>query len=286
MTSQIFTINVKKIAVILLALVLFVPTTKSMANVMLTTDITSYTYYVEQIKVAQQELLAAQESIEKQTKILSQAKEQYKEATKLRSMIEGTYNYAAKTVSKLQKAQEAMENDSMAIVEFADEMLVSDDGEAWVSAKDVTDFIFQDPRKRNPNSSLTEFQSRQLETTINKYHARQRIIKKALNEAQTTQEGMKETYEEIKDITSQIDTATTLKQAADLNNVINAKILKAVQDLTKLVAQLGEANMIREYEGADEATTKKLKDEIKANKAKDSGNFLDAYIEEHGIDLN
>ncbi|MCP3943014.1 MAG: hypothetical protein GY710_16215, partial [Desulfobacteraceae bacterium] len=46
------------------------------------------------------------------------------------------------------------------------------------------------------------------------------------------------------------------------------------------------ANMIREYEGADEATTKKLKDEIKANKAKDSGNFLDAYIEEHGIDLN
>ncbi len=283
--------GIKKIIVILLSTLSIICPSVSFA-VFGVGDIVSdpgaYSYYVEQIEVATQKLEALQEQIKKQTAILSVAKEQYEQVIKLKNTLEGAYNYGVRTVAKLRKLQEEIGEDPVsAAMKYGDEYFSDSDAEAWVSAKDVTDFIFQDPRKKDKDLNLAEEQTRQIEILTNKYDMRQKMLESAIDEAEKIYEKLPDRYEAIGDIAAQIDQAETIKQSADINNTINTEILKSITDLTLLVAKLGEAKIALEYEGVDEEISKRIKAELESNEEKiDNYKPFEDYLNKKGINPN
>ncbi len=282
----------KMLSVALLVTLSFVVPSKSFAVFGvgdIVTDPGAYSYYVEQIEVATQELEKMQEQIKKQTEMLSVAKDQYDEVMKMKNTLMGAYNYTLKTIAKVRKLQEEIEEDPLsAAVKYGNKYMISDgEDKAWVSAKDVTDFMFQDPRKKDKLTPLTEAQKEAIQRELNKQQIRQKMLRSAMDRAEKVQEELGDRYKEIGEMAEEAKAAETLKQSADVNNKINLEVLKALHDLTLLTAQLGEAQAAIEYNGADDdEVAEELKKELEeTEKASKEYTPQKEYLDQQGINL-
>lgn len=238
------------------------------------TDPGSYTYYVEQIKVATKEL----ENLESQLKT---AKSALDETKKMRSLLEGTYNHAKGTVNDLKDLQEELKTDRSKLLEYATKWLSEEvqSGEKWIDPEDIIGKIFVDPRK-------TKDQNERVKDLNNKYHARHKTLEQAIVRAEQTYQEMPERYKKIEQIAVKIDTTEGTKEALDLNNQLLAEILKAINDLVALTSYIGEAEVMALYEGADDETKKTEEVQRKETKAASEAYSPQRdYIESTGINL-
>ena len=236
----------------------------------------SYAYYVEQIKVATDELKNLKEQLET-------AKSALDETKKMRSLLEGTYNYAKNTIEDLQNFRDTLSSDPSAMLDYAEDFLDMEisDGEDWISAEDLVKSIFSDPREK------AQDQIERLKSLSKKFFVRQKNLEQAITKAEDVHRNLPKKYEKIQEIAKKIDETESAKAALDLNNQLLAEILVAVTDLTNLMAYIGEAQAIVNYAGTDAEIQKQEADDL--NKTRDaSKRYIPQieYLEEQGVDLN
>jgi len=237
-------------------------------------DPTSYTYYVEQIKQATEQLENLQEQLET-------AKNIYGEVEDMRKQLIGAYDQATGMVNDLSNIREEIENNPTAMAKYAKKFLSHEMGDDdFVDPRVLIEGIFKDPR-------MPQEKVEKLKTLNEKYHARQKTLEDAITESEKTLNGMPERYELLEDLAGRIDSTPNVKAAMDLNNRILAEILKILTDHLALVAHIGEAQSIVNFDGATDEATAQREQEIEENIEKSSEYApLQEYLDANGIDTS
>lgn len=239
----------------------------------LVSDLKAYTYYVEQIKIAQEEY-------DKMLEELKVAEDTLAETQKMRSLLEGTYNHAVKTISELKKARQALKDDPSVLLEYAEMFLLTEagEGEEWINAQDIISEVFKDPRK------MAKSQIERLKELAEKFHVRQKKLEDAIIKAEKTNESMPDRYEAIEEIAKKIDTTENTKSAVDLSNQLLTEILKAINELISLTAHIGEAQMLVNFEGAEDEVLKQMEqDKAENEKLMDGYSPMQDYLDSKGL---
>ncbi len=233
----------------------------------------SYSYYVEQIKVATQEL----DNLKEQLKTAESALDETK---KMRGLLEGTYSHAKGTIDDLKRIQSDIKNNPSSMMKYAEKFLdaESQEGEEWINAEDIIGEVFTDPRK-------TDDQIERLKELNNKFHLRQKTLEQAIIEAEKTYQSMPKKYAQIENIAGKIDQAKSVKESMDINNQLLTEILRAITDLMSLTARIGEAQVIVNYVGSTDSETKEYKKDLDKNKSPSKLNYTvhDDQLEDAGI---
>ena len=250
------------------------------------TDPGAYSYFVEQIEKAEAQFQKMVEQVKVHTEVLSVAQKQYEEIIKVKMMLENTYNYAVRTVRKVVRIAEELEENPSAVLKYADKYLINNDAEGWADAEEMLDAVFKDPRKLK-ELDFPEFQKQALEEEITRYHIRQNLLRSALKKAEKTQADMGNRYRRIAELSEEAGKTENPKASQDLTNAILTEILAAIQDQTSLIAQLGEARAALSYNGIDEDATEEERQNLADNdKLKKDYLPMRDYLQEKGVNVN
>jgi len=232
----------------------------------------SYSYYVEQIKVATENFEKVKEQLETAQKALD-------EVQKTRQSLEGAYNHATGTIEDLQRIQKEISENPAAMLKYANKFMEKEGSGEWENAEDIIKEIFIDPRKID--NQIDRFKD------INKkYHLRQKNLEQAINEAEKVHASMPERYAAIEEMAKKIDSTENLKSSSDLGNQLLAEILKAINDLVSLTAYIGEAQAMVNFKGAEyEETVQAEKDLEAAQEASKGYQPQREYLDAQGVNL-
>lgn len=239
------------------------------------TDPGSYTYYVEQIKVATKKYKKIEEHAKTAKSVLDETK-------KLRGLLEGTFDHAIDTIDDLKDLQKEITEKPTELLKYAKNFLNKElkPGEDWINPEDIIGEIFVDPRK-------VEDHVERIKQLTRKFHLRQKILEQAILKAEEIHASMPKQYAKIEKIAKKSNEAGSTKEAMDINNQLLAEILKALTDLISLTGYIGKAQTMANFKGVDDSELKVVEENLNKTKAASKGYVPQKeFLDKHGIDLN
>jgi conjugal transfer/entry exclusion protein len=201
-------------------------------------DPTSYTYYAEQIKTAQEAYANAKEH-------LQTALEAKDIADKTRSNLEGTYRRAQQALSDFKSMREQLENDP---ARFAVKMI--EDRRDLSDVKNDTARKVQsvfDPVKSSMDdinelagndASGNEWSSDWISVKAAQKKVVQEELQRAIVDAEVAESLTASQLKNIEDLASKANSAVTQKDATDVTNALLLQMIDQNQQLIKLVANI------------------------------------------------
>jgi conjugal transfer/entry exclusion protein len=202
------------------------------------TDPTSYPYYAEQIKIAQEAYANAKEH-------LQTALEAKDIADKTRSNLEGTYRRAQQALSDFKSMREQLENDP---ARFAVKMI--EDRRDLSDVKNDTARKVQsvfDPVKSSMDdinelagndASGNEWSSDWISVKAAQKKVVQEELQRAIVDAEVAESLTASQLKNIEDLASKANSAVTQKDATDVTNALLLQMIDQNQQLIKLVANI------------------------------------------------
>jgi hypothetical protein len=211
-----------------------------------TSDPTSYTYFVEQIAVAQKQLVEAQKQIDTLGGIKTTA-------DKAQRAVVGNYNRAMGLVSDLQRLQKKIEKAPTTIQGAAKKWLsLGNDGleigeDGFVAVGKLLDTHWIDPRDLKKNVE-------RLKHLDQIYQVKQASLRGNIESSDEILRTMPQRLKTIEGLVEQIDHTDNIKDAQDLTNRFLAEILKILAEMTAVAAKIGESYALMNYKGMSEET--------------------------------
>lgn len=229
-------------ALLAVSLALPVPT----AVAMVTTDPTSYTYFVKQIAEAQKQLAEAQKQVDTLGGIKTVA-------DKTQRAVMGNYNRAKGLVNDLQRIRKKLEATPTTMQGMAKKWLslgdagleIGEDG--FVSVGKLLDTNWIDPRDIKKNVE-------RLKKLDQIYQVKQASLRGNIEASDEILRAMPERLKTIEGLVEQIDQTENIKDAQDLSNRFLAEILKVLAEMSAIAAKIGESYALMNYQGVSEAT--------------------------------
>lgn len=210
----------------------------------ITSDPTSYTYFVQQIKEAQLQLKEAQKQVDTLGGIKTTAEQTQRAVT-------GNYNRAMGLVSDLQRLQKKLEATPTTIQGSAKKWLALGDAgleigeDGFYAVGKVLDTTWIDPRDLKKNAE-------RLKKLDQVYQVKQASLRGNIEASDEILRTMPERMKKIADLVDQIDHTDGLKDAQDLTNRFLAEILKVLAEMSAIAARVGESYALMNYQGASD----------------------------------
>jgi hypothetical protein len=213
---------------------------------MVTTDPTSYTYFVKQIAEAQKQLAEAQKQVDTLGGIKTVA-------DKTQRAVMGNYNRAKGLVNDLQRIRKKLEATPTTMQGMAKKWLslgdagleIGEDG--FVSVGKLLDTNWIDPRDIKKNVE-------RLKKLDQIYQVKQASLRGNIEASDEILRAMPERLKTIEGLVEQIDQTENIKDAQDLSNRFLAEILKVLAEMSAIAAKIGESYALMNYQGVSEAT--------------------------------
>lgn len=206
---------------------------------MTVTDPTSYTYYMKQLKEAQNQLKKLQEQI----KIAEDTK---KTVTTMADDITGAYNRARGVVNDLKKVKGIISQPDRIFSDAKKIMDMVDDPEAMFKEVDINlDNIFVDISHPDVNPWMVQ-RKKQAEV--------QKIFKDALRSSEIELAKLPARMDAIEALAAQIDKTENIKDSQDLTNRLITELIIGQERMISLLSQLAQAEVAAEYTGYNEET--------------------------------
>lgn len=211
-----------------------------------TSDPTSYTYFVEQIAVAQKQLVEAQKQIDTLGGMKTIA-------DKAQRAVVGNYNRGKAIVGDLQRIRRKLEATPTTLQGAAKKWLslgnsgleIGEDG--FVAVGKILDTTWIDPRDLKNNVE-------RLKKLDQIYQVKQASLRGNIEASDEILRVMPERLKKIEDLAAQIDETDNIKDAQDLTNRFLAEILTVLNEMTGIAAKIGESYALLNYQGGSEAT--------------------------------
>jgi hypothetical protein len=194
-----------------------------------TTDPTSYTYFVEQIKQAAETLKSAQQTVDGIKGVHNQ--------------VTGIYNRAKGVVGDLKKAESVWRDvDGVLTRRGAGQGMPRGDG-GFVDIDKVINGTYGDPRTRG------------MQGADGRHEVQQQALKGVIVDSEKLLAGVADRLAKVGELAGQIDTTQNIKDSADLGNRIAIEILKTLVDMLAIAAKSHQAQSLFNYSGVTDAGT-------------------------------
>lgn len=211
---------------------------------MVVTDPSSYTYYVEQIAKLEKQF-------ETMTKTLEKAEVTADKLTAMKKQLEGTYNRIAGLRERMTKRAErigAMPDNWQSQVENISSDLSNNSGylpdqhnmSEWQKLELAIDSSFCDPREEDCDLWVS---------ADRRYEVRQRILKSSLKRSTVMLAGLQGRMKELSTLFQEVGKGSQ-RDEMNLTNRLLSELLIGQQQVIALLAQIGQANAIAEYQGS------------------------------------
>lgn len=235
---------------------------------MAVTDPTSYTYYMQQLKEAGEQLKKMQEQI-------ALAEETKKQVTNMAADVTGVYNRAKGIKADLDKVQ-AIARNPRRVFSSVDRMLdLVEDPEQVFKEVDINlDNIFVDLSDPNINPWMVQHK---------KDNEVQKIFKDAMRTSEIELASMPARMEAIEKLAAQIDQTENIKDSQDLTNRLITELIIGQERMITLLSQLAQAEVAAQFMGYNEAVADEFRGRSNAASTKPTGTELQKHYEETGI---
>lgn len=230
------------ICLLSIVLVLFAPT-RSVAALP-TTDVTSYTYYAQQIEQFAEQINHAIAAVEELGNIKGLTDE-------VLGSVKGAYDFGTGVLRDVKKIRKKLDMEAWSIQREAQKWIdIAEDPEF----KDITDIavilgeVFND--RRDENSTIYK-------TLDEVYQLRQGALNAVIDEAQVILDEWEQTIERINSYAERADATNDLGQAQALTNVILTEVLFCLEKMRRFDAQYSQSLALLEFKGiSDEIYSK------------------------------
>jgi hypothetical protein len=251
-----------KLASIFLASSLF--TNVALAG-MPVTDPTSYTYYIQQLKEAQNQLKTMQDNLD----VVTKSKETL---LTMSSDITGAYNRAKGIVNDLKQVEGIISQTNRVFSDAKRLKDLADDPKAIFKEVDLNfDNIFVDMTDPEVNPYMVQ-RKKQAEV--------QKIFKDALRSSEIELAKLPSRMEAIEKLASQIDQTANIKDSQDLTNRLLTELIVGQERMISLLAQLAQAEVAAEYTGYSEEKDGAFRDRSHAKKTDSKPSKLKEFLTE------
>lgn len=212
---------------------------------MAVTDPKSYTYYMKQLKEAQDQLKKMQEQLDVAT-------ETKKQVTDMAADVTGVYNRAKGIKDDLDRVKTIANNPRRVFSDAERIMDLAENPEEVFKEVDVNlDSIFVDLSDPDINPWMVQKK---------KQNEVQKIFKDAMRNTEIELASMPARMEAIEKLTSQIDTTENIKDSQDLTNRLIAELVIGQERMITILSQLAQAEVAAQFMGYD----KQVADEFRA----------------------
>lgn len=197
---------------------------------MVVSDPTSYSYYIEQIKQAAEQLKTAQQAVG--------------EIKAVQNQVTGIYNRARGVVEDLKRTEDGLRSISGVLtrVGMVQGMKPGDDG--FIDIDKVINGTYGDSRTRGREGADARHQ------------VQQQALKVVINDSEKLLQGVADRIGKVKELAAQIDSTANVKDSADLGNRIAIEILKTLVDLLAVAAKSNQAQALFNYSGVTDTGIK------------------------------
>lgn len=255
-----------------------------------TTDPTSYSYYVEQIKQQVEMIEKAAKQVETMGGVLTEAKA-------LTSSVTGHYNRAMSLVNRVNSLQKMISREpsggifgeakkwgnvgrSVAGIGGAGAREIGQLGkdadkygrkldditgeDLYQDTKSMLDEVFTDPRSiANPEDRYRSMDRR--------YQVQQGALKEVVARSERTLGAIGERLKVVQELANMIDKTENQKDAQDLTNRILVEVLATLTDMIQIASLANQANALAQYQGASDSAMQervKVLDGVQASTSK------------------
>ena len=226
------------------------------------TDPTSYTYYIKQLKEAQNQLKTMQDNLD----VVTESKETL---LTMSSDITGAYNRAKGVIADLKKVQGILSQPNRVFSNAERIKDLADDPEAIFKEVDINlDKIFVDISDPEVNPYMVQ-RKKQAEV--------QKIFKDALRGSEIELAKLPTRIETIEKLAGQIDLTANIKDSQDLTNRLITELIIGQERMINLLAQLAQAEVAAQYTGYSEEKDGAFRERSHAKKSNKRSAFSDAY---------
>ena len=209
------------------------------------TDPTSYTYYIQQLKEAQNQLKTMEDNLD----IATQSKDTLLDMS---SDITGAYNRAKGVIDDLKKVQGILSQPDRVFSDAQRIMDLAGDAEAIFKEVDINlDKIFVDISDPDVNPYMVQ-RKKQAEV--------QKIFKDALRSSELELAKLPARMDEIEKLAGQIDQTANIKDSQDLTNRLLTELIIGQERMISLMSQLAQAEVAAQYTGYNEETDGAFRD--------------------------
>lgn len=237
----------------------------------------SYSYYVEQIKKATEQLNQLEEQVETLGGIQTTADQISRD-------VRGSYNRGASLVYRVKRLKKildakpsTLQGQALKWINLAQDGL-DIGGDGFVSAHQILDANFKDPRLAHRNYEI-------MRDLDKRYQTRQWSLKNSITKSDELLRQMPDRLKEIEDLTEQIDQTVNLKDAQDLTNRFLAEILTILTEQLALASHIAESQAVLNYQGVTEDVIEQREKRLSEvqNNLKQT-NALEDRLAERGFD--
>jgi hypothetical protein len=228
----------RKFSTVILTLSLFSSYSFGFGGVV--TDPSSYTYYVEQIKAAKEQLKTAQQQFEEMEKTKDGVLNIQKNVT-------GNLLRAQKSLSNIAALKDQIKKNPKDFLEYSADAL-DDITKVDKYRADVTDNL-NDTFGLEGDNAIGGWGDVKAEKT--KPASQQRAAKNAIVGAEVAKGKIAVQLDDIEALSTAANTATSLKDSSDINNALLAKIALNQQEVIKLLADISQNISLYFYEGKE-----------------------------------
>ena len=205
------------------------------AQAILVSDPTSYSYYVEQLRSAKEQIDFVKNQLDEAKKLGNSFDFFTKELRENFDFAKGITGSLQEKLATFEKYRRALSSKDGASLDFARKFDPT-------NLRDVVDLnldgIYIDPT--DPSFDLDSIKSK-------RHHERQRLLKDGLIKTELELTQLEKTIKRVEKLSDKADNTTSLKESLDLNNTISLEILQGINTLIDVMSTLGQAEMAAKY---------------------------------------
>lgn len=216
------------------------------------TDPTSYTYYIQELKKAQEQIDVARESLKQAEENVKQVQEVYNATQEVGSKMEGIYDRAVGFTDSIRDLKDAM-TDLAQEGEYSESL--GEVGDALGSFSSATgkaaenlEEIYADTEEDSVGN-VTELSSTEVLAKREKF--KQGVFKANLIRSDVELRRMPSRLDEIDSTVSRIDTTQNLKDALDLNSRLQAESIAVQLEILAALHRANKSDALSHYVGGE-----------------------------------
>lgn len=234
---------------------------------MAVTDPTSYTYYMQQLKEAQNQLSKLSEQI-------TLAEETKKQVTDMAADVTGVYNRAKGIKDDLDRVKGIAKNPRRVFSDAERILDLAENPEQVFKEVDMNlDNIFVDLSDPDINPWMVQRK---------KQNEVQKIFKDAMRNSEIELASMPARMEAIEKLAAQIDSTENIKDSQDLTNRLITELIIGQERMITILSQLAQAEVAAQFMGYDEEVADEFRERSSAKNESGPTTELDRFFEEEG----
>lgn len=206
------------------------------------TDPTSYTYYVQQIEQAMEQLKTMEKQVAETTKV-------YDQVTSVDKRLMGNLDRAQAQLQKIKDMQDWTISDARKSLKYAKRALeeVGEIPEYREEVTDGIDSVFGEKENKNNNWISVEAQKKAM---------RQKSLKQAIVDSEVAQEIIAVQLDELETLATATNATDTLKDSTDVTNTILLSLVDGQREVIQQLANISRNIALANYDGKDKENEK------------------------------